>query len=66
MTRRCVGQSSKFSKQKLKCDSLLVTGKLSDLEVNFLLVHHLMGLWNLSTHGNSSLPNDIFDPILKF
>ena len=50
----------------MKCDSLLVTGKLSDLEVNFLLVHHLMGLWNLSTHGNSSLPNDIFDPILKF
>ena len=55
MTRRCVGQSSKFSKQKVKCDSLLDIGKLSDLEVNFLLVHHFMGLWNLSTRGNSSV-----------
>ena len=55
MTRRCVGQSSKFSKQKVKCDSLLVTGKLSDLEENLLLVHHLVGLWNLNTRGNSSV-----------
>ena len=66
MTRRCVGQSSKFSKQKVKCDCLLVTGKLSDLEVNFLVVNHFMGLWNLSTRGNSSVQMTYLTRFLNF
>ena len=50
-----VNQVSFLNKKWNVIVSLLVTGKLSDFEVNFLLVHHFMGLWNFSTGGNSSV-----------